>query len=635
MTHGNNTFITGPPGLLKRRTGGPAGQDKTMKDMKRSILKKGSSIVKCLGVVMLTAGILAGMSAEAEAVSETAREDQLIAPGVTESTVYVTDSNKKNVRLHILRISKDADVSFKAACKDYYTEGSTAKTRSAAAAGRDADDWGYQKLRDLAKAYESAGDVKGEVIAASSGDYFNKDTGTPLGNLVIEGNVLNSSQTEPFFAVLKDGSRVIRDVNGSTSDVAEAVGGAWYLVRDGKNIMDHTYPDREPRQVIGICEDGTVVIINADGREPASGGLNIYDTAEVALQQGCVNAINLDGGGSASFLTKRPGDEELIYRNVPGDGFERNVTGSLLIVSNNAAEDGAEDLTDQEASAVSMRDKSTDLTEENGIFSYRIDGEPAEGFQTVNGHTYLFDKDGNGLTESVEIGGTVYNFSGGLLTECSDEDAGTIVIGYCGASDDGKNLLYAYQKGDNTLNIGLNPFYGDEDGRMQDWTSSTMATIPWYSLRSDVKCVNIGKGVTRIGNRFMFVFKGEVFDGTETPECMLETLNLPDSLKSIGSLAFYNKPNLKNISLPSELEKIGKSAFAESGKGFIRFTGMEPPEIDEAAIDATEFEVLCVPDTEEWKKYLESDAAKIGIRSKDDEKCEGTVPFLGRMIVFK
>lgn len=598
----------------------------------KSIKNRPSWIASCLGIVILSACFLAASAVKADAVAETGREDYGITAGITESTVYVTDSDEKNVRVHILRIGKEADVSFKVTCKDYYTEGSTAKTRSAAASDWGADDWGYQKLKDLASAYESAGDPEGEVIAASNGDFFNKETGSPLGMLVIEGNVLNNAQTEPFFAVLKDGRRVIRNSSGDISDVEEAVAGRHYLVKDGLNVINRNDdPFSEPRQAIGICEDGTVVILNADGREPASLGLTIYDLAEVALQQGCTDAINLDGGGSATFLTKRPGDEELIYRNVPGDGFERNVTGSLLIVKNKNDE---ENFSEQDISAVPMKVSGTALEEKDGEYSYCIDGDPAEGFQVINGNSYLFDEDGHGITKSVEIADTEYKFSGGMLTECSDEDAGTVIIGYCGAEEDGENLLYAYQKGDDTLNVGLNPLDDDADGSMTDWTHDTMRLMPWYSLRSDVKSVNIGEGVTDIGDRFLFVFKGKVFDGTVTPECMLETLSLPESLKTIGEMAFYNKPNLKNLILPSKINKIGKNAFAGAGTGFIMFTGDKPPKLGKSAIDATAFDVLFVPETEEWNEYLESDASETGIEGMENICLRGTVPPLGTMIVF-
>lgn len=603
-----------------------------MYQVQKIINKKRMGITRGLGIVMISAGLLAACALNADAVSETGREDHLIADGVTESTVYVTDGDEKNVRVHILRIASDADVSFKVTCKGYYTEGSTSESRAAKAAEWGADDWGYQTLGGLADAYESAGDTKGEVIAASNGDFFDKETAAPFGKLVIEGHVINSSQAEPFFAVLKDGSCVIRDSNGETGDVEEAVAGAWWLVRDGKNLMDHRYPQSEPRQVIGICEDDTVVIINADGREPASLGLNIYDLAELARQQGCVDAINLDGGGSASFLTKRPEDDGLVFRNVPGDGFERQVTGSLLIVRNRPGEESS---ADGEVSAVSMKEEGTSLTEKDGIFSYSIAGDLTGGFQTVNGHTYLFGEDGKGLTETVRIGGSSYGFTGGLLTDCSDKDAGAVVIGYCGASDGGRNLLYAYQKGNDILNIGLNPFAGSEDGAMLDWTHETLSTMPWYSLRSDVRKVTVGEGVTTVGDRFLFVYKGEVFDGTMTPESKLESLTLPESLESIGEMAFYNKPNLKNLVLPSKIRKIGKNAFAGAGTGYVRFTGNKPPETGKSAIDVTNFDVLCVPDTEEWSEYLDSDASPIGIESTDVILCSGSVPFLGKMIDFK
>ena len=48
---------------------------------------------------------------------------------------------------------------------------------------------------------------------------------------------------------------------------------------------------------------------------------------------GAVEALNLDGGGSATFVARQPGDSNLSVVNSPSDGGERNIANSLLVVS--------------------------------------------------------------------------------------------------------------------------------------------------------------------------------------------------------------------------------------------------------------------------------------------------------------
>ena len=57
---------------------------------------------------------------KALALSETDRHTYRLAYGVTESTVYATEDKLENVRLHILRINKGANISFKIGTKKYY-----------------------------------------------------------------------------------------------------------------------------------------------------------------------------------------------------------------------------------------------------------------------------------------------------------------------------------------------------------------------------------------------------------------------------------------------------------------------------------------------------------------------------------
>lgn len=78
-----------------------------------------------------------------------------------------------------------------------------------------------------------------------------------------------SKAYEPYFAVLKDGSYVIRDAGTPTDDVQEAISGPFYLVKNGEICDDLDQGTKAPRNSIGMKADGTVVSVY--GRRPPGG----------------------------------------------------------------------------------------------------------------------------------------------------------------------------------------------------------------------------------------------------------------------------------------------------------------------------------------------------------------------------
>ncbi|MBQ4647800.1 MAG: phosphodiester glycosidase family protein, partial [Clostridia bacterium] len=107
-----------------------------------------------------------------------------------------------------------------------------------------------------------------------------------------------------------------------------------YIVKDGVNQNKSAHgTDPAPRSVVGITADGQVVMMENDGRqEPFSAGMNMYECAEVMIAAGCVWAANCDGGGSSTFVSRRPG-EELKVNNSPSDGGLRPSTSGICFIT--------------------------------------------------------------------------------------------------------------------------------------------------------------------------------------------------------------------------------------------------------------------------------------------------------------
>jgi exopolysaccharide biosynthesis protein len=52
---------------------------------------------------------------------------------------------------------------------------------------------------------------------------------------------------------------------------------------------------------VGVKEEGSVFIAVVDGVELLKEGLDLYEWSEILIEQGAVQAINLDGGGSSAI----------------------------------------------------------------------------------------------------------------------------------------------------------------------------------------------------------------------------------------------------------------------------------------------------------------------------------------------
>jgi hypothetical protein len=112
-----------------------------------------------------------------------------------------------------------------------------------------------------------------------------------------------------------------------------AIGGGPYLLRDGKVAIDAAEEGfnatfstkRHPRTAIGRTVDGDVWIVAIDGRQAHSDGATLEETAQILRRLGCVDAINLDGGGSTALNVRG------LTVNHPSDAKERPVANGIVI----------------------------------------------------------------------------------------------------------------------------------------------------------------------------------------------------------------------------------------------------------------------------------------------------------------
>ena len=87
-------------------------------------------------------------------------------------------------------------------------------------------------------------------------------------------------------------------------NVNHIISGGPYLVKNGEIFIDMTEQKlgaiggKNPRTAIGYTADGNLIMVAVDGREGASVGMTLRELAGFLQSVGCINAMNLDGGGS-------------------------------------------------------------------------------------------------------------------------------------------------------------------------------------------------------------------------------------------------------------------------------------------------------------------------------------------------
>lgn len=88
-----------------------------------------------------------------------------------------------------------------------------------------------------------------------------------------------------------------------------------------------TIPDVHPRTAACVTAEGDLILLVVDGRQRDSRGADLVELANILLDLECVEAVNLDGGGSATLVI----DGELVNRP-GGDTVEREIMSALTVV---------------------------------------------------------------------------------------------------------------------------------------------------------------------------------------------------------------------------------------------------------------------------------------------------------------
>lgn len=185
------------------------------------------------------------------------------------------------------------------------------------------------------------------------------DVAIPPDGAVLVGEGLGAEALDDLWGRVQSGAagaRVLLRLE-TPAGVTESIGGSPILLRDGKrwftDVDDSFTRGRHPRTVVGWNPSGETFLVTIDGRQPeVSVGMTLAEASDLLLALGATEAINLDGGGSTTFVAQgevrnepsdvavRDGDDETIrHLAQPGDEVighvERPVATAIAVVPDN------------------------------------------------------------------------------------------------------------------------------------------------------------------------------------------------------------------------------------------------------------------------------------------------------------
>ncbi|XP_063406911.1 N-acetylglucosamine-1-phosphodiester alpha-N-acetylglucosaminidase-like isoform X1 [Mytilus trossulus] len=208
------------------------------------------------------------------------------------------------------------------------------------------------------------------IVAVNAGFFDPRPGNVCLGNIISDGRVVMKSEgvQNVHFGITNDGFLhfgYLSKAEIADNNYKQLIGGVFWLVRDGQsylkesiNIECQTEEQAEimemyaktilsARSAIGHDKEGRILLMQLDGFNEHK-GMTLYEFADVLLDYGFVQAINLDGGGSTTLiingtLVNHPTDK---CENDPRFTCERKVSTILCVHSDHSTRSEENDKSD-------------------------------------------------------------------------------------------------------------------------------------------------------------------------------------------------------------------------------------------------------------------------------------------------
>lgn len=177
------------------------------------------------------------------------------------------------------------------------------------------------KMDSTIKVTIKAGRAGGNTAIPSNGFVLSGNGGyaTDYANL---WNSIKAGGASAQAELVMDSQPNLRMFVGGTPALLQ--GGQQAFTNDGSALVNTS----DPHTFVGRNSNGDAILVVVDGRQPSwSTGMNLIQGTQFMRSLGCIEALNLDGGGSSEFVKNGTVTDR------PSDGQERPLAAALAIVS--------------------------------------------------------------------------------------------------------------------------------------------------------------------------------------------------------------------------------------------------------------------------------------------------------------
>lgn len=242
-------------------------------------------------------------------------EERWLAEGVRMSSVIFTtpDERELNFNMFEVDLTRD-DIGIRVLTPD------------------NSNVWKRQTLTDQITAATNAGY---KVLGAINGDYFNMDNGVPHGVVCQDGVYLKDLVEDPsnssYFGIRKDGRASLgtfAELQTIQDKFDQALGGHVILALNDGPTDGLDDVDLAKRTAIGMNTGDLKTVYMVSVASATAAGVTHAEIANLMLTVGAGFALNLDGGGSSTFIVNNGGTMETLW---PA-GAMRDVANGLAII---------------------------------------------------------------------------------------------------------------------------------------------------------------------------------------------------------------------------------------------------------------------------------------------------------------
>lgn len=258
--------------------------------------------------------------------------------------------------------------------------------------------------------------VSGGAITMLTSAWGSKTWGNGLSELIVENDIVKekrvasdgagdmpsngyvlvtNAEVNSFFDNFEVGDTVTVEtfISPDIDNIKEATGGNTVIVENGEvakftgNVSGYAQ-----RSSVGISKDKkTLILVATDGRQDDCRGLTQTELAKLMISLGADKAINLDGGGSTTFVKKDSSGKMSVQNNV----------SSLRAVSTAIAATDKGIKGKIAKQGVLKADKDTILLHDSVKLEAQFYDEYGLKFETSDNAVKFFDAQGNSLKDGV------------------------------------------------------------------------------------------------------------------------------------------------------------------------------------------------------------------------------------------